>query len=937
MTDKKVSFAERWSRARKWTSKLYHYGFLLRGVSIRTRLLVYFICLVLVPAGVISVTSAVLGWKNGQQQVTERLELAAKYRESEIGIWVDSLETDLNTALTANDAVGYARRLLLYLASGGDITSNLADSYMSDAERRLALHTSERHQFSDLLVLDLDGRVVAATDITLRGRSYADVSCFLQGMTDLCIQLTPELNQQAQAVVAIPIGDTGTALRETGTAQSTVLGVLIGYADTTILNELLLDRTGLGNTGETYLVGADYRALTKPRSAQLGVEVITEGVIMAINTKSKGSDVYANYHDVNVVGVYTWLPSLHAVLVAEQEQRDAFRTIYATVALSGGLALLSALLAVGAALWVTRDIADPLSRLADTAKRITSGNLDTHVHFEVERIDEVGVLSQAFAQMTERLRDVIGTLEHRIVERTSDLEHRTEQLTSAAQVSRQVASVRNIEQLLTVTVHRISEEFGFYHAGLFLVDDNRQYAVLRAASSEGGQQMLSVGHKLKIGAGIVGYVAETNEARIALDVGIDSHFFDNPYLPETRSEMGLPLAVRGEEVIGVLDVQSTEPNAFSSADVAILQTMADQVALAIDNARLFASAEQRLREVTRLLQSQAREGWEQLVRQHPNWGYFYDGLEVRSLPERVQSIPNPDLVLPVHVREQPIGQFSAALPDTTVSNPDVDLARAIIEQAGRALENAQMFNEAQITLQEVSVLYNASQKISGARTLQAVLDVFVEYLVDPGIDCCVLAFIDENVIGRRLISIDAAWESDDEYPSVLGTHWDAEQIPIFATLLDKVLVLPNVAQSDQIDNVSRHTFLNVLHIQAMLVVPLMARERLLGWLLVESLSDPYLFSEREVRLYRGLAAQAALAIQNIRLLEEANRHVEHERQISAMADLFYRSVDMDMLLRQAVQELSKLPGVAEVAVHIDVPAPESTMSYSDALKSGEDI
>ncbi|MCX7681602.1 MAG: GAF domain-containing protein [Anaerolineae bacterium] len=168
-----------------------------------------------------------------------------------------------------------------------------------------------------------------------------------------------------------------------------------------------------------------------------------------------------------------------------------------------------------------------------------------------------------------------------------EAQRRAAQLAAAQEVARDATAILDIDQLLNETVQLISEQFGFYHAGVFLLDDKREYAVLRAASSEGGRRMLARGHKLPVGrVGIVGYVAGTGEPRIALDVGKDAVHFANPDLPNTRSEMGLPLKVRGQ-VIGVLDVQSTEEAAFSDEDISVLQTLADQLAAAIANARLF--------------------------------------------------------------------------------------------------------------------------------------------------------------------------------------------------------------------------------------------------------------------------------------------------------------------------------------------------------------
>ncbi|MCX7855863.1 MAG: GAF domain-containing protein, partial [Anaerolineae bacterium] len=240
-------------------------------------------------------------------------------------------------------------------------------------------------------------------------------------------------------------------------------------------------------------------------------------------------------------------------------------------------------------------------------------------------------------RVEERTRDLAET-SLRLQEANRDLARRTAQLEAASTVARRASEFRDVDTLLNETVRLISERFGFYHAGIFLIDEAGEYAVLRATSSEGGRRMLARGHRLAVGeVGIVGYVAGTGKPRIALDVGADAVFFSNPDLPHTRSEMALPLKV-GDRVIGVLDVQSVEPSAFTDEDVAVLQTMADQIALAIENARLLEETQARLREVSALTRQMVRAGWERIVSERPAWGYVYDGMEVRpreqaALPE----------------------------------------------------------------------------------------------------------------------------------------------------------------------------------------------------------------------------------------------------------------------------------------------------------------
>jgi len=223
-----------------------------------------------------------------------------------------------------------------------------------------------------------------------------------------------------------------------------------------------------------------------------------------------------------------------------------------------------------------------------------------HVDIARELADQLAIAIQQ-ARLYEQVQRHAEELEQRVAERTAQLERRTVQLQVAAEVARDAITAHDAGELLDRAVNLIRERFGFYHAGIFLVDERGEYAVLKAATGEAGRQMLEQGHKLKVGeAGIVSQVTGTGQPRIAPAVDADAAHFKNPLLPETRSEMALPLKV-GERVIGALDVQSVQEAAFDEDDVAILRVMADQLAVVIEKARLFertqAALEERLRTV----------------------------------------------------------------------------------------------------------------------------------------------------------------------------------------------------------------------------------------------------------------------------------------------------------------------------------------------------
>ncbi len=167
---------------------------------------------------------------------------------------------------------------------------------------------------------------------------------------------------------------------------------------------------------------------------------------------------------------------------------------------------------------------------------------------------------------------------------------------TAARLSHAASSILNLDELLPQVVNLIRDEFDFYFVGIFLVDERQEWAILQAGTGTAGRQMIEQGHRLQVGGdSMIGWCTANQQARIALDVGEEAVRFANPLLPITRSEMALPLLSRGR-VIGAMTIQSAAPAAFSEEDITILQTMADQLANAIENARLFQERERRITE-----------------------------------------------------------------------------------------------------------------------------------------------------------------------------------------------------------------------------------------------------------------------------------------------------------------------------------------------------
>ncbi len=392
-------------------------------------------------------------------------------------------------------------------------------------------------------------------------------------------------------------------------------------------------------------------------------------------------------------------------------------------------------LAVIASLLLGRALAQPIRSLTLVAEKVATG--DVNVRAEVKTgvfaaPDELGTLALAFNVMNARQRQARDELESRVEARTADLakaseqmRYRAAQLQAVSEVARAIASEQDLERLLPLVTQTISERFGYYHVGIFLLDNVKEYAVLRAANSEGGQRMLTRNHKLKIGqVGIIGFVTAQGQPRLALDVGKDAVFFDNPDLSSTRSEVGLPLKFHGE-VIGALDAQSTQPSAFSQEDLAVLTTLADQVAIAIENARLFGEAIQTVSELQVAQREYLQKEWSRVVANRQEIGFLYQQGKLTPLSDNLKQMEldlwhdleaqgfvvkqgvgattsqpgeaGPALMVPITLRGQVIGaiDLQESDPDRVWTDDEISLARAVAEQVGLALENARLVEETQ--------------------------------------------------------------------------------------------------------------------------------------------------------------------------------------------------------------------------------------------------
>lgn len=589
--------------------------------------------------------------------------------------------------------------------------------------------------YSEMLLLDETGTVLVSTQKSSEAQNLSKEKFYQRGIDGQVFTV-----RDNQIVIFEPINVEG-RFRGAFITYAPMEPIQAGIAESyTPFSEAKM---------ENYLVGSDYKAIS-PTQKGKDIQVRTQATERAFKFHNTSSQVeqYTNYDGDLVYGYYVYVPELDAVLINEVRTSELTSSLLRIFVTHLSIGIFAVLMAFVIIYINTKAITYPVIELTNKANELARGNLN--VRIEIDQQDEIGNMANTFNIVASEFQTIIETLESQITERTDALQMQTNRMRMAAEIARDAINTNDLDELLNNAAGMILERFNFYHTGIFMIDQVGEYAVLRASPTAPGKMMLERNHRLRIGQiGIVGHVAATGQPRIALDTSKDEVHFQNPLLPATRSEMALPLKVNNE-VIGVLDVQSEKPDAFDQDDIASLQIMADQLALAVQRTMLTEDLENNLQELEHAYQRFTLNSWKSFVASESrNAGYRFDGTNLLGLsqlsPDSAKAIrqgksvisPITDVVagdsgakmsltVPVRLREQVIGAMNLNLTTEHISQETIRLAEEIANRLAIALDNARLYTETQQQAQLERVAGDIANKIGASVNIENILRTSVQ-------------------------------------------------------------------------------------------------------------------------------------------------------------------------------------------------------------------
>lgn len=696
------------------------------GLSIGMMLLAVPVFLV-VRSGVFDIAA-----QNAQSFVTQ---LGVKHATG-VNNALTQARTTLNSFTTDPDNV---QIMTGYLLRNVRITSetyipNVSEDQIASLFRSSLLNPAAS-SYENVRLLDRNGQQVVA--ITLSTESFeganaarspafrAIQSAQLQGERTALAVTRSEDSPVVEVINAIPWRD----------------GSPLGYVVVTLSNgRIFYNNIRVADSPENYAAATFLTTaqgiLIAPPAQQRRISVASRslGVNLALAGES-GVATYTANDDADYIGYYTPIGGTPFVLIT-QTPADLIGSSSLSVFQARAFVLVSGIVALVALLTLlfTQMTVPALQHLRQATQALSDGNFGVAVP-DAQRGDEIGRLAASFVNMREQVRALVEDLESRVAARTRDI-------SATRDISRFAASQRDLQTLMDRVVDLIVERFtNIYHAQIFLIAQDGGDAVLRASTGEVGRQLLSRGHRLGIGSlSVIGQVTQQGRLIVARDAAVSQIHRRNEFLPETRAELAIPLRL-GETIIGALDVQSQIRDAFDEDQINVLQTMADQIAVAIQNAILYEESLRRFAEIEASNREATRRAWQEFTRDQRMDPIVKDvgvTTEIDMSDLRRSAIARGEpvvgemtsrrtipIAIPVQLRGQVLGAVEWEIPAQILTEEKLELAKELANRLALSLDNARLFQESQRATERERLVNSIAAKLTAQTSINDILQTAV--------------------------------------------------------------------------------------------------------------------------------------------------------------------------------------------------------------------
>ena len=547
-----------------------------KKLMIHQRLLKRFVLVALLPTILIAVSSFLISYQGEHNQVLERLEIVNENKNSEIAAWIQSIKYELTVPLNQELAQGRPT-VILNLAE----EEKYYNFYLEAAQKHFERSIAQNDEIVEIQLLNLEGRVILSTNNSNTGSAFPEKNFIERSLeSDLAVgfpfegyatnDLDPEKEKMYTAVFSIPVKD----------SEGEKLGLLIGLVNANKLITILEDATAIGITGKTIITNHNTCFISKYNESELNKNCPISTLYPTPEAENrKITNIYQDSNDRTVIAVSSILPEMNSLLIIEQEQAEAFISIINNLKLNILIIIGALIFALLISTITSQSLSRPLGNLVNAARLFSNGQLDKPV--EVTTNDEIGILSNTFNEMTDQLSELINSLEQKVEERTQALQNHATQLKTLATISRELTSILDSDQLTEQVAAALNESFPFDCINFYSFDEKTNNFILRT-KNKFTQQFCP---------------PEKITSASAEKLINDFENRDNKQLKILKTENNsytqliIPL-LDSEKIIAFIDVQSKFPHVFSTEEKLILQSLGDQISIALQNAKHYQDARQ---------------------------------------------------------------------------------------------------------------------------------------------------------------------------------------------------------------------------------------------------------------------------------------------------------------------------------------------------------